>query len=161
MSTPTAEVWLVRRSPYELAVTAVTQPQQAQAGHPAGRDPALAGRRRDGGGADAEPFPFAGRGDLLQVSSRSAGVASLSSSCTMRIARRSSSAGRDGVGRLVFRALGHDVVAAVRARPHGPAQIHRSAGEAGQLEHDVLGHVTEVGATRHRRQEPARLPAAQ
>jgi hypothetical protein len=36
--------------------------------------------------------------------------------------------------------------------------VHVAAGQAGQLQRHMLGHVTEVGAARHRSQEPARLP---
>ena len=76
----------------------------------------------------------------------------------MAIASSSSSRGHGGVVGLVLRALGHHVVAAVGTRPHGAPEVHLAAGQAGQLQHHVLGDVAEVGAPGQRLEEPAWPP---
>ena len=148
---------LGQRGAHQPAVAAVAEAQHAQLADPADRYPPAAGRGRERGRAHAEAFPLHDPGDPSQLD-RQVGVAFKKNVLDRGYGELQQVGGHRGLRGLVLRALGHHVVAAVRPRPHGPAQVHVAAGQAGQLQRHVLGDVAEVGAPGHRLQKPAGAP---
>ena len=147
---------LGQRGADQPPVAAVAQAQHAQAADTADRDAAAAGRGGDSRGADAEALGLHQAGDASEIGIEF-GIPFRNNFLDRADGDPEQLRGHRRVRRLILRALHHDVVAAVGARPHGAAQVHVPAGQPGQLERDMLGDVAEVGAPGHRVGEPARV----
>ena len=143
--------------PQQPAVAAVAEAEQAEAPGPPDRDAALAGRRGQGGGAD----PEAGRGHL--PGDRFEGVPQRRRALGEGLGdhphgQREQVLWHRGGVRLVLGALHDHVIAALGAGPDRPPESHLAAGQGGQFERHMLGHVTEVGPAGQRGEEAAGTP---
>jgi hypothetical protein len=146
-----------QRRAHQPPVPAVAEPEHAAAADPTDRDAAPAGGAGYRGRTHAEALAFhhpahPGQAGRQRRHPPRQQVADGGDGGLQQLSRY------DGVGRLIGRALQHDVIPAVSAGPERPAQVHIAAGPGGQLERHVLGDMTEVGTAGHRREESARPP---